>query len=117
MIFARILLYFGALLVPAYYFFTRGKYASAGKAMLFGVVIQFVWIVAVGFLVHHSRRAGYRDYYYGWALLIPMNFVAVVYYAAVWILRGRTRPDNSPEATPGKRPATEPSSSSGAPHL
>ena len=84
--------YFGSFLVPATYFlFTLGK-GIARKGMLIGAGLQLFWSLAVWAFVYYSCRSGYSDYYYGWALLLPINIVSAIYYVAflIWKYTRRT---------------------------
>ena len=84
--------YFGSLLIPAaYLLFTLGK-GIARKGMIIGAGLQFFWSLAVWALVYYSWRAGNRDYYYAWALLLPVNIVSAIYYVAflIWKYTRRT---------------------------
>ena len=84
--------YFGSFLIPiAYLLFTLGK-GIARKGMLIGAGLQFFWSMAVFAFVYYSWRAGYSDYYYGWALLLPVNIVSTIYYVAflIWKYTHRT---------------------------
>ena len=37
--------------------------------------------IGVWGFVYYSWKEGYREYYWGWALLFPVNLVALVWYS------------------------------------
>lgn len=75
-----IAIYFGAYLIPIIYFAaTRGK-GKATKRLLWGIAIHSFWNLAVWGFVHYSWKAGHSEYYWGWALLIPVSIVSATYY-------------------------------------
>jgi hypothetical protein len=80
MITVPILMYFGALLVPISYFAFTGWSGRAKKKMLLGVGLQLFWSFIVWGFVWYSWRKGYSEYYWGWALLIPVNVIGAVWY-------------------------------------
>lgn len=77
---ASLLLYFGSYLVPAIYLVFSRFRGRATKAMIFGFAIHTFWNLAVWAFVYYSWRAGYSEHYWGWALLIPINFISFLYY-------------------------------------
>jgi len=77
-------IYFGAFLIPLA-FFASGKTRAARKGMLVGMALHAFWSLAVWGFVWYSWHAGYTDYYYGYALLIPVNVVAAVFYFG-WLI-------------------------------
>jgi hypothetical protein len=89
MIFIGILMYFGALIIPAAYLFSTRWHGAAKRPMLIGVCLQIFWSVAVWAFVYFSWRAGYTDAYMGWVLLLPVNVVGLVYFLAVLFIYGR----------------------------
>jgi hypothetical protein len=86
-----ILMYFGALIIPAAYLLSTRCRGSATRRMLIGVYLQVFWSLAVGAFVYFSWRAGYTEYYWGWAFLVPVNAVGLVYFLAVLIYARRAR--------------------------
>ncbi|HEY0967675.1 MAG TPA: hypothetical protein VGD88_09820 [Opitutaceae bacterium] len=90
MIISGILMYFGALLVPALYFVATGWNGPAKKKMLWGIGLQFLWMLMVWGFVWYSWKKGSRDYFYGWALIIPGNLAAFIWYLGC-ILSSRKR--------------------------
>ena len=73
-------LYFGSYLIPIIYLAaTRGK-GKAKKRLLWGVAIHSFWNLAVWGFVYYSWKAGYSEFYWGWALAIPVNIVSALYY-------------------------------------
>ena len=81
------LLYFGALIVPLLYFAVAGWRGIARRWMLTGVVLQVFWTMAVYMFVWYCMKEGYRDYYWGWGLLLPVNLVALLWYlgSLAWV--------------------------------
>jgi uncharacterized membrane protein len=57
--------------------------------MLIGAGLQLFWSLAVWAFVYFSWRAGYTDYYYGWALLIPVNVIGLIYFLAILFIYAR----------------------------
>jgi hypothetical protein len=89
MMFLGILMYFGALIIPTgYLLFTRWR-GAAGRPMLIGVCLQLFWSLAVWAFVYFSWRAGQTDAHYGWALLLPVNAVGLLYCLTVLRIYGR----------------------------
>jgi len=85
MILIGVLTYFGALILPAGYFLSKHWRGVANRPMLIGIGLQFVSSLAVLPFVFYSWQADYSDYYYGWALLIPVNLASFMYFLAVLI--------------------------------
>jgi hypothetical protein len=73
-------IYFGAYLIPIIYLAATFGKGKATKRMIWGVAIHSVWNLVVSGFVYYSWRAGYSEYYWGWALLIPVNIVSGIYY-------------------------------------
>jgi uncharacterized membrane protein YdfJ with MMPL/SSD domain len=77
------LVYFGALLIPAVYLVaTRGR-GVARRAMIIGVVFELLAGIGVWALVAYSHRAGYSEYYMGWAFMLPINGLCFLYFVGV----------------------------------
>jgi hypothetical protein len=100
MILAGIILYFGALLIPAAYFIILGREGSAKKGLLVGVALQIFWSLAVWSFVYYSWHTGYTDYYYGWWLLMPVNLISAFYYLGFLIWKVRKRPNQHSRLPP-----------------
>jgi drug/metabolite transporter (DMT)-like permease len=80
---------FGALFIPAIYMIaTRGR-GPAKRRMLIGAGLQTLGSIAVGALVYFAWRAGQKDYAHGWALLLPVNVISLIYYVAVLFMHAR----------------------------
>jgi drug/metabolite transporter (DMT)-like permease len=80
---------FGALFVPAIYMIaTRGR-GPAKRQMLIGAGLQVLGAIAVGALVYYAWRAGQKDYFRGWVLLLPVNAISLIYYLAVLFVQAR----------------------------
>lgn len=81
------ILYFGALIVPLLYFAVAGWRGAATRWMVTGIVLQVFWTMAVYLFVCNARSHGFREYYWGWALLFPVTFVALLSYlgSLMWI--------------------------------
>jgi hypothetical protein len=84
-----ILMYFGALIIPAAYLLSTRCRGAATRRMLIGVCLQIFWSLAVGAFVYFSWRAGYTEHYWGWALLVPVNAVGLIYFLAVLFIYAR----------------------------
>jgi ABC-type cobalamin transport system permease subunit len=82
-IFLGCLLYFGALLIPALFFFFNKGHSKARKLMLIGVGLQALWSMVVAAIAYFSWRAGNRDAFMAWGLLLPVNFFGFLYFVAV----------------------------------
>jgi hypothetical protein len=80
MLFFVYMLYFGALIIPAAYLFGTRWRGPLKRPMLAGAALQILFSLAVWAFVYYSWRQGYEDSYYGWALLLPVNVVGLVYY-------------------------------------
>jgi hypothetical protein len=89
MIFIGILMYFGALIIPAAYLFSTRWRGAAKRPMLIGVGLQLFWSLAVWAFVYLSARAGYTDAYYCWVFLLPVNAVGLIYYFVVLFIYAR----------------------------
>lgn len=79
-LFVGSLMYFGALLVPLLYFAITRMSGKIKRRMLIGTALQLFWSLMVWAFVWYSWRRGDSEYYWGWALLIPVNAVAFVWY-------------------------------------
>ena len=101
---AAIMFYFGAFLIPAAYFVITGKSGVAKKGMLIGLALHVFWSLAVYVFVYYSWSAGYTEYYWGWALMIPVNLVSAVYYLGFLIWKGSNRANQSIQDNAGKEP-------------
>ena len=75
--------YFGALLIPIGYCLGTMFSGKVTRLMLIGLALQAFWSLVVWGFVFYSWRAGYKEYYWGWALLIPVNAIGFVYFSAV----------------------------------
>ena len=89
MIFIGILMYFGALIIPAAYLFSTRWRGAAKRPMIIGAGLQLFWSLAVWAFVYFSWRAGYSDAYMGWGLLLPVNVVGLIYFFAVLFIYAR----------------------------
>jgi hypothetical protein len=94
------MIYFGAFLIPVCYFAVTGRSGAAKKGVLIGLALHIFWSLAVYGFIYYSWRAGYREYYWGWALMIPVNLISAIYYVGFLILKGRRGPNQTPEPTP-----------------
>jgi hypothetical protein len=83
------LIYFGALLIPAVYILSTRWRGPARRPMLLGAGFQVFGSLAVWAFVYYSRRAGHADYYYGWGLLVPVNIISLIYFLAVLFIYAR----------------------------
>jgi ABC-type Mn2+/Zn2+ transport system permease subunit len=77
------LMYFGALLVPAIYLVATRRRGVARRPMIIGVVFEVIAAIGVWALVAYSHRAGYRDYFMGWAFMLPINALCFLYFVGV----------------------------------
>ena len=80
-------MYFGAAVFPAMFFLLKGLKIIEGKywkRFLLGLVLQVFWSLCVWVFVYYSWKQGHREYYWGWALLIPVNGIALFWY--LWSL-------------------------------
>jgi hypothetical protein len=98
MILVGILMYFGAILVPIVYLVTTG-WSGRAKKMLIGVGLQLFWSLIVWGFVWYSWRNGYSEFYWGWALLIPVNIVALIWYLGCLLWPKDKRPNQSLQPT------------------
>jgi hypothetical protein len=89
MIFIGILMYFGALIIPLAYLLATRWSGAAKRPMLIGAGLQLFWSVAVWAFVYFSWRTGYADAYMGWALLLPVNVVGLLYFLAILFIYER----------------------------
>lgn len=72
--------YFGAYLIPVLYLAGSLGRGPAKKKMWLGMAIHTFWNLAVWGFVYYSWKEGYREYYWGWILLFPVNVVSAIYY-------------------------------------
>jgi len=89
MIIVGILMYFGALIIPAGYLMSTRWRGAAKRPMLIGTGLQLFWSLAVWALVYFSWRAGHTDAYMGWAFQLPVNVVGLLYFWAVLFIYAR----------------------------
>jgi len=89
MIFIGILMYFGALIIPVGYLMSTRWRGAAKRLMIIGAGLQIFSSLAVWAFVYFSWRAGYTDAYYGWALLLPVNIVGLLYFLTVLFIYAR----------------------------
>ena len=83
------LMYFGALLIPlAYFIATRGR-GVATRPMIGGVIFELLAVVGVWAFVAYSHRAGYSEFYWGWAFMIPINALCCLYFLGVVFICAR----------------------------
>lgn len=74
------LLYFGSFLIPVFYLLATRFRGRLNRLMLIGLALQIFWSLAVWAFVYYSWTEGYSEYYWGWALLILVNFIAAIYF-------------------------------------
>ncbi|HBJ83428.1 MAG TPA: hypothetical protein DDZ88_06050 [Verrucomicrobiales bacterium] len=75
-------LYFSGLLVcPSYFLFTRKEERRFKTEMLAGFALQVFCAVCVWLAVGYYRSVGNPDWNYAWLYLIPVNAVALAYFA------------------------------------
>lgn len=88
-----ILMYFGALIIPAVYLLFIRSRGVRTRLMLIGVGVQLLLSLAVWAFVDFSWRFGYTEYYWGWALLLPINVLSLIYFLATLLFgtAGRLR--------------------------
>jgi len=92
MILVGYLMYFGALIIPAAYLLSTRWHGTAKRPVLIGVGLQIFWSLVVWGIVIYSHRAGYSEWFYAWAYLLPVNIVSFIYYLAViYIYDRKTR--------------------------
>ena len=85
--------YFGSILIPIFYFFGTRFRGRLNRLMLLGLGLQIFWSVAVYGFVYYNWSHGYSEYYWGWALLVPVNIVAALYFLVFIPLRtSQTKP-------------------------
>ncbi len=89
MILIGILMYFGALIIPAVYLLSTHWRGAAKRPMLIGVGLQAFWSLAVWAFVYFSWRAGHQDAWMGWGLLLPINIVGLIYFVVVLLIYAR----------------------------
>jgi hypothetical protein len=89
MIFTGMLMYFGALFVPVIYLMVTRWRGAARRQMLVGAGFQIFCSLMVWAFVYFSWRSGRADYYQGWALLLPVNAIGLVYFLGVLFIYAR----------------------------
>ncbi len=89
MVLVGMLLNFGAMFIPVLYMLAMRFKGSAQRLMLIGFGLQLFWSIGVAGLVYMSWRAGNKDYWAGWGLLLPVNIVSLIYYSAVLFVDSR----------------------------
>ena len=77
-----VILAFGALMLPAYYFIFSRHAHRTGK-MLVALAIHLCLIIAIIIYANAVRIWGYRDYQFVWILLYPLNVAMVIVYLVV----------------------------------
>lgn len=103
---AVFLLYFGSYLIPTIYLIFSRFRGRSTKAMIVGFAIHTFWNLAVWAFVYYLWQSGYSEHYWGWTLLIPINFISFLYYVGALIYCQRcieskhnTKPNKAVEAT------------------
>ena len=84
-----VLMYFGALIIPLVYLLSTHARDACTRPMLVGVALQLSLSMAVWAFVYFSWRSGYTEYYWGWALLLPVNVLSLVYFLVILFLHAR----------------------------
>jgi hypothetical protein len=79
-------LYYGALLVPILYLIFNGRRGRLAKLMLIGLLLQMFWSVVVYSVAEFNRRAGRSEWFWAYALYVPVNLASLVYYACTPLL-------------------------------
>lgn len=97
------MLYFCAFLIPVEYFVVTGNNGAVKKGMPIRLAIHVFWCLAVYGFVYYSWHADYSEYYWGWALMIPVKLISAVYCLG-FLLWKRRRGAKSPEPTSGLAP-------------
>lgn len=82
-IFLGCLLYFGALIVPAFYFLFTRWHGKAKKPMLVGICLQIFGSCVVIAYAYFAWRAGNPEAGVNLVLLFPVNFVGLIYFLMV----------------------------------
>jgi len=84
---------FGSLLVPLVYFVvTKGAKGRLFKPVLFGFISQIVLYVIAYFFIFWCWKQGYSEWYWAYALYLPINFFGVIYYiVAALIMKFRKK--------------------------
>ena len=88
-----ILMYFGALIIPVVYLLSTHARGVCTRPMLIGVALQLSLSIAVWAFVYFSQQSGYTEYYWGWALLLPINVLSLVYFLVILFLYARRVPE------------------------
>lgn len=91
------LIYFGSYLIPIGYLISTLFRGPARKPLLIGIAIHTFWNLAVWGFVYYSWWVGYSEYYYGWALLVPVNFISLLYYVGAIIFSGKKNAEHKDE--------------------
>jgi hypothetical protein len=89
MVLVGMFLNFGAMFIPVLYMLAMRFKGSAQRLMLIGFGLQLFWSAGVAALVWFSWRAGNKDYWAGWGLLLPVNILSLIYYSTVLFLDAR----------------------------
>lgn len=77
-----LVLAFGALIMPVYFFVFCRHTHRPGK-MLITVAVHICIIIAIIIYANAVRLWGYRDYQFVWILLYPLNIAMVIGYVVV----------------------------------
>lgn len=80
---------FGALFVPVIYLMATRWRGAARRQMLVGAGFQIFCSLMVCASVYFSWRSGHADYYHGWALLLPVNAIGLIYFVVVLFVYAR----------------------------
>ncbi len=86
------LLYFGAFLIPFFYLAFTMFNGPKAKAMYWSMALQTCGSLLVCGYVYYLSRTGNPDYYKAWALLMPVNFMSLLYYLGVLLMPGKNTP-------------------------
>jgi hypothetical protein len=77
--------YFGALLIPMAYLFVTRFHGALTRRMIIAILIQLSGALAVCVLVGLFTLAKSPDAWMGWAWLIPVNLVSLIYSLSIII--------------------------------
>ena len=89
-----ILQYFGSMTIPVVYFIATLFRGPLIRPMLIGLGLQIFWSIAVRGFVYYSWNRGDSEYYWLWALLAPVNLVALLYFCAVPFYHKQKHPES-----------------------
>jgi hypothetical protein len=89
MIGIAIIMYFGALIIPAVYLLSTRWRGAARRPMIIGAGIQIFCSLAVWVFVCLLWRAGYKEFYWGWAFILPINAVGLIYFLTILFIYER----------------------------